>query len=106
MQLLILSIGRDIVQSAEKQIGKQADAVIKVAELPPEDYPQLRQRVYQYFKEWQGDSIELILSGPVAFAFTLGQLTGLNHFDITVFQYDSSHRVYQVVPMPSRKEIT
>ena len=94
------------MQSAEKQFGKAADAVIKVGELPPEDYPQLRQQVYHYFKEWQGEPIELILSGPVSFAFTLGQLVGLNHFDVSVFQYDSSLGNYQKTPIPSRKEIT
>jgi len=105
MKFLILSIGRDIVSNAEKQMERQADAVIQVGELTPDEFPELRRQIYDYLKQWQDDRIELVLSGPVALALTLGQLIGLNHFDLHVFHYDSAQRTYQAVPMPTRNEV-
>jgi hypothetical protein len=104
-KLLILSIGRDIAESAEKQLGRKADAVLTIPELVPEAYSELRRNVYQYLKKWQSEPIELVLSGPVAFALTLGQIIGLNHFDLKVYHYDSSQRAYLAITAPTRNEI-
>ncbi|MGK5091134.1 SAVED domain-containing protein [Deltaproteobacteria bacterium TL4] len=105
MKLLLLSIGRDIAQSAESLLGRKADAVVRAGELTPEMYPELRRQIYQYFKQWQGEPLHLVLSGPVDLAFTLGQIIGINHFDVQVFHYDSAGRTYQPVPPPTRHEI-
>lgn len=105
MKTIILSIGRDISGSAEKQLDVKADAVISVGELLPEEYPSLRKQVYQYLKQWQSAPIQIVLSGPVAFALTLGQIIGLNHFDVSVMHYDSTKRAYIRIDPPTRNEI-
>ncbi|MBF0240243.1 MAG: SAVED domain-containing protein [SAR324 cluster bacterium] len=105
MKLLILSIGRDIVSSAERQLGRSADAVVRAGDIKPEQYSEIRREVYEWLRNWQGDTIQLVLSGPLALAFTLGQLAGLNHFDLQIFHYDSEQRTYLEVPMPTRQEI-
>ncbi len=52
MKLLILSIGRDIVASAEAQLGRVADATLQLGEISPEDYPMLRKQIYEQLKSW------------------------------------------------------
>ena len=104
-RVIILSIGRDIVSNAEAQFGVKADVILKRGECKPEDYDVLRRETYQYLKKYQSEPINLILSGPVAFAFTLGQIVGLNHFDLQVFHFDSSRRSYLKVPIPTRDDI-
>ncbi len=105
MKLLILSVGRDIVDSAERQLNRQADAVIRKGEIPPTEIPELRQEIYQQLKIWQGERIDLVLSGPVALSFTLGQLIGLNHFDVRVQHYDALAGCYREVAPPTRLEV-
>ncbi len=105
MKLLIVSIGRDIVSGAERQLGMRADAVVSADEIRPEEFPRIRKEVYGHFKAWQGESVRLVLSGPLALSFTLGQLVGLNHFDVTVMHYDSAAGRYVEAPVPERKEI-
>lgn len=105
MKLLIVSIGRDIVSGAERQLGMQADAVVCADEIGPEDFPELRMQIYERIKQWQGEPVRLVLSGPLALSFTLGQLVGLNHFDVTVMHYDSGKGCYVEAPVPERKEI-
>ena len=105
MKLLIVSIGRDIVSGSERQLGIKADSVVQSDEIGPPDFPGLRKRIYEHLKQWQGESIKLVLSGPLALSFTLGQLVGLNHFDVTVMHYDSEKGCYLEAPVPERKEI-
>ena len=105
MKLLILSVGRDIVSGAERQLGMKADLVIQSEEIGPPDFPGLRKKIYQQLKEWQGESIRLVLSGPLALSFTLGQLVGLNHFQVSVMHYHAETGSYLETPVPERKEI-
>ena len=105
MKLLILSIGRDIVAGAERQLGKKADAVVRAGEVGPEEFPEIRTQVYSHLKEWQGEPIQLVLSGPLTLAFTLGQLVGLNHFDVRVLHYEAHSSSYTEVGIPERSEI-
>ena len=86
-------------------MGQKADMVIKMAELTPEEYPELRSDFYQYLKKWQEELLKVILSGPVAFNFTLGQMVGINHFDLKVFQYNAEKRYYDSIFSPSRSEL-
>jgi len=104
-KLLILSIGRDIVTGAESQLGRKADAIVRRTAVDPADFPEIRREVYTLLKQWQGGSITLILSGPLALAFTLGQLIGLNHFDIRLLHYNADQHCYQQVNAPGRSEI-
>ena len=104
-KLLIFSLGRDIAASAEKVFGRSADAIIKMSSVTMRDYPVLRKQAYVYLKEWQLEQIDIVFSGPLAFAFTFGQIVGINHFDVTVFQYDAENRIYLETPKPTREEI-
>ena len=106
MKLLILSIGRDIVASAEAQLGRVADATLQLGEISPEDYPMLRKQIYEQLKSWSGEEVQLVLSGPLGLVFTLGQLVGLNHFKVSILQYDAEVSGYKDVPIPTRKEIS
>ena len=105
MKLLIISIGRDIVAGAERQLGQSADAVIKEGEVQPKDFPRIRRQVYEKLNSWQGEPIMVVLSGPLTLSFTIGQIVGLNHFDVSVMHYDSEKGCYLEAPMPERKEI-
>jgi hypothetical protein len=104
-RLIILALGRDVVAAAERMLGQKADAIIKRAELTPEEYPEVRNEFYQYLKKWQEEPLKVILSGPVAFNFTLGQMVGVNHFDLEVFQFNAEKRCYDSIFSPSRSEL-
>ena len=106
MKILILSIGRDISASAERLLGKSADWVVQHREVSPEDFATLRQEVYGQLKAWAGEEVKLVLSGPLALAFTLGQLVGLNHFRVNVLHYDAASGSYAEISAPTRQEIT
>lgn len=105
-RFIIISIGRDIVSSAETVFQRKADEVVNVGELSTDQFGTIRASVYQCFQRHAAYPIDLVLSGPVALSFTLGQIIGLNHFDITVFHYNSAQREYQAVSPPHRSEIT
>lgn len=106
VKLLILSIGRDIVSSAEAQLNRVADATIQLGEVYPGDYPAVRKQIYEQLKLWSGEEVQLVLSGPLGLIFTLGQLVGLNHFKVSILQYDAEASGYTSVPTPTRREIS
>lgn len=106
MKLLVLSIGRDIAASVERLVGQKADAVVQKGEVGVDDFPELRKVVYAHLKVWTGEEVRLVLSGPLALAFTLGQLVGLNHFRVSVLHYDAESGAYTEVAVPTRQEIS
>ncbi|MDP6180280.1 MAG: hypothetical protein QGG48_10345 [Desulfatiglandales bacterium] len=105
MKLLIISIGRDIVTGAERQLGQSADAVIKEGEVQPKDFPRIRRQVYEKLNSWQGEPIRVVLSGPLTLSFTIGQIVGLNHFDLKVLHYDALANNYTEADVPKLDEM-
>lgn len=107
--IVALQVGRPIKEAVEKQF-KQLDVLIDVQTVLggehtlslPEHYEALARAVYSALCAGQGKNIHLVLSGPVALSFLVGQMAGLFHFQLTVYQFDSSTGGYAPMPKPTR----
>ena len=109
--LLGLQVGRPMAQAIINQFG-HVDEVIDVKAVigrekleDEQDYRKLAREIYRAMVPRQHCSIKLFLSGPVTLNFVIGQLVGLNHFDIQVYQFHPEFG-YQAVPMPKREWLT
>ncbi len=106
--VVALEVGRPVSEAVKKQFG-QLDAYIKCEEVIkgntlvlPEHYEALTKAVYAAVCQGQGKNIHLVMSGPIALSVLVGQLVGLMHFQITVYQYVPSSGTYEPVPRPTR----
>lgn len=106
--VVALEVGRPVSEAVKKQFG-QLDAFIKCEEIIkgntlvlPEHYEALTKAVYAAVCQGQGKNIHLVMSGPIALSVLVGQLIGLMHFQITVYQYTPSSGTYEPVPRPTR----
>lgn len=104
-KLLIVEIGRPIVEDVKGQLG-EPDKVISIQRpiIEPE-IPKIAGEVYKAIRELAsgGNIVKLILSGPLALAFQVGQLVGLSHFKIQVYHFSGGR--YKPVPSVSREDM-
>lgn len=103
-----LQVGRPVSEAVKKQFG-QLDCLIDVKEVVgdhtlalPEHYEAVARAVYAAVAAGQGKNVHLVLSGPVALSFLIGQCVGLFHFQITVYQFAPSSGSYEPMPRPTR----
>jgi hypothetical protein len=48
-----------------------------------------------------GNEVHLVLSGPLGLAFSIGQLIGLSHYKVVVYQFSAGK--YRMVPPVTRE---
>ncbi len=106
--VVALQVGRPISEAVKKQFN-QLDVLVDVGQVIgthtlslPEHYEMLCRAVYQAVAAGQGKNVHLVLSGPVALSCLIGQMVGLFHFQITVYQYAPSTGGYEPMPRPTR----
>lgn len=106
--VVALEVGRPVSEAVKKQFG-QLDCLVSCQEVVgvntlalPEHYELLCKAVYAAIAQGQGKNIHLVLSGPVAVSFLVGQLVGLMHFQLTVYQFSPSTGSYEPMPRPTR----
>lgn len=106
--VVALQVGRPILEAVKKEFG-QCDVLVDVKEVLgentlslPEHYEKLAREVYKALCAGQSKNIHLIISGPVALNFLVGQMVGLFHFQVTVYQYDPASSSYKPMPRPTR----
>ncbi len=107
--VVALQVGRPVSEAVTKRFG-QLDALIDVAEVLggehtlalPEHYEKVCRAVYAAICAGQGKNIHVVLSGPVALSFLIGQMVGLFHFQLTVYQFSPSTGGYEPMPRPTR----
>ncbi|MEM1703909.1 MAG: hypothetical protein QXQ31_07625 [Zestosphaera sp.] len=103
-KIVVLEIGRPIKDDVVAQFKQEPFAVISYPRPVIEaEYPQILKEAYRAIKEAArgGEEVILVLSGPLALAFQLGQLVGLSHFKIRVFQFSMGR--YREVPPVTRE---
>jgi hypothetical protein len=105
MKIVVLEIGRPIAQDVAKQIGEPTKVISYPRLVLEEEYPKIRKEVYDAVREAGagGEEVVLVLSGPLGLAFTIGQLVGLSHWKLTVYQFTAGS--YRPVPPPTRDEM-
>lgn len=106
--VVAVQVGRPVAEAVRKQFG-QLDCLIDVRQVLgtdtlslPEHYESLARAVYSALCAGQGKNIHLVLSGPVALSFVIGQMVGLFHFQLTVYQFAPSTGGYEPMPRPNR----
>ena len=99
-KIVVLEIGRPIVDDVKAQIGEPYKVISCPRPVIEAEYPQILKEAYQAIREAARgeEEVILVLSEPLALVFQLGQLVGLSHFKIRVFQF-SMDRYREVLPV-------
>lgn len=102
--IVALQIGRPIAQAVAEHFGRPADELVVFdrALESDRDYRELAMAVYAAMCKHQSKRVHLVLSGPVGLNFLVGQLVGLHHFHVQVYQFDPSGGGYIPLPQPDR----
>lgn len=105
---IVLQVGRPLVEAVKNQFGRvdvvvDVNAVLGTPALTTEaDYEKLARALYAEIRDNQGKRIHLFLSGPVGLNLIVGQMVGLSHFNLVVYQYNGQQSQYEQLPQPSR----
>lgn len=105
--VVALQVGRPVSEAVKKKFG-QMDVLVDVQAVAgvdtlalPEHYETVARAVYKAICAGQGKNIHLVLSGPVAVSFLIGQLVGVLKFQLTVYQFSPSTGGYEPMPQPT-----
>ncbi len=106
--IVALQIGRPVAEAARRHFG-ELDVLIDVNNVlgkdtleNKNDYKKIVKEVYKVLAQNQNAEIHLVISGPVGLNFILGQVVGLSHFDVVIYQYDQIKKGYVELPLPER----
>jgi len=100
VRVFVLEIGRPIKSDVEAQIGRVDDIISVQRSIVEAEIPRLAAEAYKRIMKLAqgGEEVAVVLSGPLALAFELGQLVGLAHAKVRVYQF-SSGKYVQVPPV-------
>jgi hypothetical protein len=102
MRIVVLEVGRPIVDDVEAQIGRPDRVISYKRPILEDEIPRIAGEVYNAIRELArgGEQVALVLSGPLPLAFQIGQLVGLSHFKVQVYHYTAGR--YKPVPPVTR----
>jgi hypothetical protein len=102
LKVIVLEVGRPIVEDVEAQLGRPDRVISYKRPILEDEIPRIAGEVYNAVRELArgGESVALVLSGPLPLAFQIGQLVGLSHFKIQVYHYTAGR--YKPVPPVTR----
>jgi hypothetical protein len=94
-KIVVLEVGRPIISDVEKQLGAVAACVSYPRAVTEAEYPRILKEAYNAVREAAsgGEEVWLVLSGPLALSFQLGQLIGLSHWKVVVYQFSGGRYV-------------
>jgi hypothetical protein len=100
MKVFVLEIGRPIREDVEREIKSIDDYISITRAISELEIPQIAALAYRKIMQLArgGEEVVIVLSGPLALAFQLGQALGMSHAKITVYQF-SSGRYVKVPPL-------
>jgi hypothetical protein len=110
--IIALQVGRPVSEAVKNYFGEldvliDIEAVLGKKSLEhSKDYKKISNEVYKAMAQNQNAEIHLVVSGPVGLNFIIGQIVGLSHFDVIIYQYDSIKKEYIRLPQPDRKWLT
>jgi hypothetical protein len=100
MKVFVLEVGRPIRGDVEREIGS-IDYYISITRAVSElEIPKIAAEAYRRVMKLArgGEEVAVVLSGPLALSFQLGQALGMSHAKITVYQF-SGGRYVRVPPL-------
>jgi hypothetical protein len=100
VRVFVLEIGRPIRQDVETQLGKVDDVLSIPRAISELEIPKIVAQAYAKIMKLAsgGEEVAIVLSGPLALAFQLGQAIGLSHAKIVIYQF-SQGRYAKVPPL-------
>jgi hypothetical protein len=100
MKVFVLEIGRPIKQDVERELGRVDDILSIPRAISELEIPKIVAQAYVKIMRLAqgGEEVIVVLSGPLALAFELGQAIGLAHAKVIVYQF-SQGRYVKVPPI-------
>ena len=100
MKVFVLEVGRPIVEDVKRELGKVDDVLSIPRAISELEIPKIAAQAYAKIMKLAsgGEEVAVVLSGPLALAFELGQAVGLAHAKIVVYQF-SQGRYVKVPPL-------
>jgi|FaiFalDrversion3_1042247.scaffolds.fasta_scaffold56448_1 hypothetical protein len=104
-KIIVIEIGKSIVGAVIRHLGKPYAVVSYPREVHMSEFKKILKEAYEKITDACSDNDEvwIILSGPLALVFQLGQLIGLDNKNIKVLQYYNGE--YHIVPDVSKDEL-
>jgi hypothetical protein len=104
-KIFVLEIGRPIKQDVEAQLGKVDDILSIPRAISELEIPKIVAEAYKRIMRLAagGEEVAIVLTGPLALAFQLGQALGLSHAKIIIYQF--SQGKYVKVPPLTREHL-
>jgi len=105
MKIFVLEIGRPIKQDVEKELGRVDDVLSIPRAISELEIPKIAAQAYAKIMRLAqgGEEVAVVLSGPLALAFQLGQAIGLAHAKVIVYQFSQGR--YVKVPPITREHL-
>jgi hypothetical protein len=100
MKIFVLEIGRPIVEDVKNQLGRVDDVLSIPRAVSELEIPRIVAEAYRRIMKLAqgGEEVAIVLSGPLALAFQLGQAIGLAHAKVVIYQF-SQGRYVKVPPL-------
>ena len=102
-RIIVAEIGRPILQDVKEQLGEPAAVISYQRPVLESEIPMIAGEVYRAVARAAsgGHEVHIVLSGPLGLAFEVGQLVGLSHFKVVVYQFSAGR--YRPVPPVTRE---
>jgi hypothetical protein len=100
MKVFVLEVGRPVVEDVKKELGRVDDVLSIPRAVSELEIPKIAAQAYTKIMRLAsgGEEVAVVLSGPLALAFELGQAIGLAHAKVIVYQF-SQGRYVKVPPI-------
>jgi hypothetical protein len=105
MKVFVLEVGRPIVEDVKRELGRVDDVLSISRAISELEIPKIATQAYARIMRLAsgGEEVAIVLSGPLALAFQLGQALGLGHAKIVVYQFSQGR--YTKVPPLTREHL-
>jgi hypothetical protein len=104
-RIFVLEIGRPIVEDVRAQLGPVDDVLRIPRSISELEIPRIAAEAYRRIMRLGrgGAEVHVVLSGPLALAFQLGQVIGMAHAKVVVYQFSQGR--YVKVPPITREHL-
>jgi hypothetical protein len=104
-KIFVLEIGRPIVEDVRAQLGPVDDVLSVSRSISELEIPRIAAEAYKRIMALArgGAEVHVVLSGPLALAFELGQVIGLARAKVVVYQFSQGR--YVKVPPITREHL-
>jgi hypothetical protein len=102
-RIVVVEIGRPVVEDVKSQLGQPIEVISYTRPILEAEIPKIAGEVYKAISKVAsgGHEVHLVLSGPLGLAFEVGQLVGLSHFKVVIYQFSAGR--YRPVPPVTRE---